>query len=53
MDVAEELLDEAGTVDRAYVEQRLEDWYSRLDRLYGDVDHWLPEGWRRRNHAHL
>lgn len=45
MDVAEELLDLDGTVDRAYVTRRLDDWCRRVDRLYADIDGWLPDGW--------
>ena len=45
MDVAEELLDVDHTVDRAYVERRLQDWRTRLDRLYADIAAWLPAGW--------
>ena len=45
MDVAEELLDLDHTVDRSYVERRLEDWLQRLDRLYADIESWLPDGW--------
>ena len=45
MDVAEELLDVDHTIDRAYVERRLDDWRSRLDRLYGDIEAWLPADW--------
>ena len=45
MDVAEELLDVDHTVDRAYVERRLDDWRARIDRLYADIAGWLPAGW--------
>ena len=45
MDVAEEILDLDHTVDRSYVERRLEDWLRRLDRLYADIERWLPDGW--------
>ena len=45
MDVAEELLDVDHTVDRAYVERRLQDWRARLDRLYADIATWLPPDW--------
>ncbi len=43
MDVAEELLDLDHTVDRAYVERRLDDWFGRVDRLYADIESWLPD----------
>ena len=45
MDVAEELLDVGQTVDRAYVEKRLDDWRERIDRLYADIESWLPGQW--------
>lgn len=45
MDVAEELLDVDHTVDRAYVERRLKDWRARVDRLYADIEAWLPATW--------
>lgn len=49
MDVAEELLDVDRTIDRRYIERRLDDWRARLDRLYGDIETWLPEGWSMRD----
>ena len=45
MDVAEELLDIDHTIDRAYVERRLDDWRRRIDGLYGDIEAWLPADW--------
>ncbi len=45
MDVAEELLDVDHTVDRAYVERRLDDWRMRIDRLFSDIEKWLPIAW--------
>lgn len=45
MDVADELLDIDHTIDRAYVERRLDDWRTRIDRLYGDIESWLPANW--------
>ena len=45
MDVAEELLDVERTIDRSFVERRLDDGRERLDRLYADLETWLPNGW--------
>ncbi len=45
MDVTEELLDLDHTIDRAYVQRRLEDWSHRLLNLYADIENWLPIGW--------
>lgn len=45
MDVAEELLDVDHTIDRAYVERRLDDWRMRVGNLYADIRAWLPAAW--------
>lgn len=42
MDVAEELLDVDRTIDRSYVERRLDDWRARVGALYADIAGWLP-----------
>jgi hypothetical protein len=41
--VLEEVTD--GNIDRAHVIRRVDDWASRIDRLYAQVEQWLPEGW--------
>jgi hypothetical protein len=41
--VLEEVTDD--NIDRAHVIRRVDDWASRIDRLYAQVEQWLPEGW--------
>jgi len=33
------------SLDRTQIERRVEDWASRIDRLYAQLEKWLPAGW--------
>jgi hypothetical protein len=41
--VLEEVTSEA--LDKAHVERRVDDWVSRLHRLYAEIQSWLPSAW--------
>lgn len=45
MNVIEELTETEAAIDRHYVERRLDDWRRRLNRLYDDIEGWLPLDW--------
>ena len=48
-DVLDEVTDES--VDAQHVLRRVDDWESRVKRLYSVVGAWLPEGWTARGGA--
>jgi hypothetical protein len=33
------------SIDRAHVARRIDDWAERIDRLYAQLEQWLPPGW--------
>lgn len=35
-------------LDAAHVARRADDWEARINRLYGNISAWLPEGWEAR-----
>lgn len=32
-------------IDRAHITRRVNDWADRIDRLYTQLEQWLPQGW--------
>ncbi len=47
------VLDEvtSDAIDTRHVERRVDDWEARLNRLYGTISEWLPDGWEARRGA--
>lgn len=44
------VLDEvtSDNMDAQHVRRRVDDWEERLNRLFGAIDEWLPDGWEAR-----
>jgi hypothetical protein len=42
-------------IDRSHIVRRVDDWVTRVERLYGQIESWLPSGWsaRRRGTAQM
>ena len=32
-------------IDKGHVVRRVDDWVGRIDRLYRQIEEWLPSGW--------
>jgi hypothetical protein len=35
----------APDIDRSHVERRVDDWLDRINKLYAQIQSWLPPGW--------
>ena len=41
--VLEEVTD--SEIDQQHIAKRVDDWVDRIEKLYGQLEKWLPEGW--------